>query len=81
MVSPCNEKLTLDLHLQNLHLSHHVHCNQHVDNVLGLFKLRKTPTPSPKCPACLTGQHHGSSPNLSQRGSDSGEGKVGLSSR
>lgn len=33
VVSPCNEKLILDLQMQGLYLSHHVHCNEHVDNV------------------------------------------------
>lgn len=33
-VSPCNEKLILDLQRQGLYLSHHLHGNEHVDNVL-----------------------------------------------
>lgn len=43
VVSPCNEKLILDLHMQGLHLPHHVHGKEHVDNVLGWSRMRQTP--------------------------------------
>lgn len=55
VVSPCNGKLILDLQMQGLHLSHHVHCNEHVDHNFECPKARKKPNRATR--AHQQGQH------------------------
>lgn len=65
VVSPCNGKLILNLQLQGLHLSHHVHCNEHCRSRILM------PTTLEVRGMVMAGPQ----PNLAQRGSHCGEGK------